>query len=400
MPMSTTEPSSFYRATPLEMATGSVHGRAALELPEPISVPDHPRRALERVLLPALQQRPCVVGFSGGRDSSAVLAVAVDLARREGLEPPVAVTKVYPDLEETDESYWQELVIRHLGVNEWVRQEFTDETDLLSPMAQASLRRHGPLWPATMHNREPLLSIAKGGHYIDGEGGDEILGEFRITPLVRLLRGEVKIGKRAAKDMVRVFGPRRVRQQLARRSMSHNGTLRPWLRPEAHEWFLDAVTRDRADQPLGYGPSVLRFLQHRGVQACFRNLDAVAASFGVRCIHPLLDPTFALSLARFGPRMGYTGRTATMRALFADLLPDEVLARPTKVFFNRAYAHHYTREFVEQWDGTGLDRDLIDAEALYRAWQEPVFHGGSFQLVHLAWLAANPQSNGDPLPAD
>ena len=395
------ETSDFYRASKLEMATGWVPGRARIPRPGHSEVPEHPRRAMERLLLPALQQRPCVVGFSGGRDSSAVLAVAVDLARREGLDPPIPVTNVYPELDETDETHWQELVIRHLGIDEWVRQEFTDETDLLSPTTVASLRRHGPLWPATIHNREPLISIARGGCYIDGEGGDEVLGDFRLTPLVRILTGELQIGTRAAKDLVKTLGPRRVRRYLARRSMVHNKTLRPWLQPEINEWFMTTSATETADVPLAYGPAILRFLSHRGVQACFNNLDRMGAHLGVQYVHPLLDPGFATALARFGPRWGHAGRTATMRAVFGDLLPEELLARPTKVFFNRAYAHRYTREFVEQWDGTGLDPDLIDAEQLRRTWQDRLFHGGSFQLVHLAWLAthSDPRS-GDRSPTE
>ena len=395
------DPSGFYRASSLEMATGWVSGRTTIPRPEPPEAHEHPRRAMERLLLPALQQRPCVVGFSGGRDSSAVLAVAVDLARREGLDPPVPVTNVYPELDETDETRWQELVIRHLGLDEWVRQEFTDETDLLSPTSIASLRRHGPLWPATIHNREPLISVARGGCYIDGEGGDEVLGDFRLTPLVRILTGDLQIGTRAAKELVKTLGPKRVRRHLARRSMRYNRTLRPWLKPEANEWFISTSAAESTDVPLAYGPAILRFLGHRGVQACFGNLDRMGAHLGVQYVHPLLDPGFALALAQFGPRWGHAGRTATMRAVFRDLLPEELLSRPTKVFFNRAYAHRHTREFVEHWDGTGLDPELIDAEELLRAWQHPLFPGGSFQLVHLAWLATHAgERSGDRAPTD
>ena len=48
-----------------------------------------PRPTLERILLGALQRAPCVVAFSGGRDSSALLAEATRVARVHGLEDPV-----------------------------------------------------------------------------------------------------------------------------------------------------------------------------------------------------------------------------------------------------------------------------------------------------------------------
>jgi hypothetical protein len=382
-----TGPLPFYRVDALEMAAGWVPGPGEPPVLSDVEVPPHPVQALEKVLLPALQQRPCVVAFSGGRDSSAVLAVAVALARREGLPLPVAVTNVYPELAETDESEWQELVIRHLGVEEWVRQEFTDETDLLAPRSLESLRRHGPLWPGTMHNREPWIAVARGGCWIDGNAGDEVLGEMRATPLVRIAERELPLGKQAIKQLVKALGPRWLRERVARRPLTRNDILRPWLRPEAAEWFVSTVARDTTQRPLSYGRAVLEVITRRGVQACFGNLDLIGESLGVRYLHPLLDPTFAISLGRFGPRFGYAGRTATMRAVFGELLPDAILTRRSKVFFNNAYAHRYTREFVARWDGTGLDPELIDLEALKRTWQQPLFHGGSFQLVHLAWLA-------------
>ena len=44
----------------------------------------HPREAINRVILGALRRPPCVVSFSGGRDSAAMLAVATALARAGG----------------------------------------------------------------------------------------------------------------------------------------------------------------------------------------------------------------------------------------------------------------------------------------------------------------------------
>ena len=380
----------FYRASDLEMAAGWVPGHSSRRVSEDLEVPTDPLQALENTLREALLRPPCVIGFSGGRDSSALLAVAISLARREGLTPPIAATNVYPDLEETDESDWQELVIRYLGIEEWVRQEFTDETDLLAPSSLSSLRRHGPLWPATMHNRAPIIALARGGSYITGNGGDELLGEYRSTRLARVLARQVPTVQRAAKDVVWVIGPGRVRQRLERRALARRGALRPWLRPRAAEWFADQVTEMAVRRPLTHRFGPVEVLRRRGFQAAFGNLNLIGESLGVRYVHPFLDPAFAVALGRCAPTLGFTGRTETMRALFGHLLPDAILSRNAKVYFNSAYAHRFTREFVASWDGSGLDDDLIDAEALKDSWQnDPVFHGGSFQLVHLAWLASN-----------
>jgi hypothetical protein len=88
----------------LEVATGIVLG-----VDTPL-VDEGPRRtpaeAIEAVLRPALERAPCLVSFSGGRDSSAVLASATDLARREGLPLPIPATNRFPDAPGSDEAVW------------------------------------------------------------------------------------------------------------------------------------------------------------------------------------------------------------------------------------------------------------------------------------------------------
>lgn len=128
---------------------------------------------------PALLRQPCVVSFSGGRDSSAVLAVAVRLARREGLALPVPVTMRFADAEDTHESDWQELVIRHLGLKEWVRLDLTDELDLLGPISTDVLLRHGLLWPPNSFAHLVILREAPGGSLLTGLDGDGVFGNWR-----------------------------------------------------------------------------------------------------------------------------------------------------------------------------------------------------------------------------
>lgn len=380
----------FYRASPVEMAAGWVPGRLTPLPPLAPARGEHPVQALEQVLLPALEQRPCVVGFSGGRDSSVVLAVAARVAAREGLDPPVPVTKVYPGHAETDETAWQELVVRHLGVSDWIRQEFEDELDLLGPAAQASLRALGPLWPATCHNRAPHLAVAAGGSYLGGEGGDEMLGEFRATPFVRLHGTQVRPSvSRAVKESIKVFGPRPVRRAVLDRALGER-PLRPWLRPELERWYRRTVLDDESSRPLGYAAALRHFLGRRAIRAALRNLHTVGRHLDVTYVQPLVDPRFATALAAHGGRYGYRDRTTAMRALFGDLLPDALLARATKASFNGVYAHRHTRAFIDRWDGSGLDDELVDVEALHRLWREPVVHGGTFQLLQLAWLRSTP----------
>jgi hypothetical protein len=380
----------FVRVSDFEFAAGWVPGyqEEAFLGASDLGPMRHPVEVLERVLLRALLNRPCIMGFSGGRDSSALLAVAMHVARREGLDPPIPVTKVYPDVPATDESAWQELVVRWLGVEEWVRHEYHDELDLLGPAATASLRQHGPLWPGSAHNRGPTLEIARGGCYIDGEGGDEILGEFRITPVTQILARARPLDRRAWRDSVYVLAPSRLRRGVAARRVERSNNRR-WLRPEAAAWYAATSVEDILDTALLYPRAVRQLAHRRAAHVAIQNLDAIGRSLDVEYVHPFFDPGFVAALGDFGGRLGFVSRTATMRALFSDLLPEEVNARQDKVYFNNAFIHGHSRAFLATWDGTGLDTDLIDVEALRGVWNEPVIHGGTFQLMQAAWLATH-----------
>src|SRR5687768_13796753 len=86
-----------YRPTVLETACGVVYGidANADRLPEESRFRTA-REALEQAVLVGLMRPPCVVSFSGGRDSSAVLAIAAHVARREGLPLPIPVSLRFP----------------------------------------------------------------------------------------------------------------------------------------------------------------------------------------------------------------------------------------------------------------------------------------------------------------
>src|SRR5262249_39115635 len=148
-----------------------------------------------------LRRGPCLVSFSGGRDSSAVLAVATAVARREGLPLPVPITHRFPAAAMTDESRWQEEVVDHLGLEDWIRLEGANELDAVGPVATASLRRHGLLWPSNAYFHAPLFEAADGGTVMTGVGGDEAFVPSSWSRQLAVLSGRVRPH---ARDVLRV----------------------------------------------------------------------------------------------------------------------------------------------------------------------------------------------------
>ncbi|WP_154795467.1 asparagine synthase C-terminal domain-containing protein [Occultella kanbiaonis] len=379
----------YIRSDPFEVATCWQHG-----LTEPTALPATsrtPREALEAAILPALVEGPCYVTFSGGRDSSAVLAVATDLARRKGLPDPVPVTRVYPDLPESDETEWQELVVSHLRIENWLRLEFTeDETDLIGPAARLSIRQHGILWPPALHSHGLVYRHLSGGAMLTGEGGDAVLDARRITPLT-LLRRRRRATRRLWSDAAKALAPAPVRRrQIARDLEVSDPQL--WLRPDVARRHERLAAADEAKQPLRYDNATWWINSRRFWATMTTNQSLIASTYGVRTADPLLDAGFLAALAHAGGIWGFNGRTSTMKALFSDLLPPALLARRTKASFNNAYSGRYTREFATAWDGTGVDTELVDPEALRAMWLSDTPTMSTAMLLHQAWLASQSES--------
>ena len=77
-----------------------------------------------------------------------------------------------------------------------------------------------------------------------------------------------------------------------------------------------------------------------------------------------------------------------MLAVFGGLLPGAVCARGSKASFNRAYLGSATRDFASAWDGSGVDPELVDVDALRAAWLSGFPPGPTSLLLQQAWLAS------------
>jgi asparagine synthetase B (glutamine-hydrolysing) len=375
----------------LDLASGLVFG-VERELPRLPSVPSGltPLRALEEAILPALCRPPCLVSFSGGRDSSAVLAVAVALARREGLADPIPATNRFPDLPASAETLWQERVVDHLGLSDWVRLEFTDELDAVGPYARRAMRRHGILWPFNAHFHVPLFEAAAGGSLLTGVGGDQLFMAACPPRAYTVLTAQAAPRPRDLLTVGLAVAPRPLRRAVHRRR-----TTVPfgWLTPDARRALAHAIAEAEAREPVR-PRARLRFWQGlRSMRIGTAALATLGRDEDVLVAHPLSAPEVAAAIARAAPR-GFRGRTEGMQALFAGHLPRDVLARSSKAAFDEAFFHRHGREFAASWDGEGLPEDVVDVAALRREWRSGAPAAQSLSLLQVAWLARETRADG------
>lgn len=385
--------------SPMEVAMGFVPGLDEAVTPGPEG-PGHksPTEVLSALVLAALEHAPCLVEFSGGRDSSLLLAVAMTTARREGLSQPIAVTKRYPAVAESIEDEWQERVVKHLGVSEWVRLDFDAELDVIGPLAQGFVARQGVVFPPMLWSLWPFLQLARGGSLVSGEGGDEVFGVRRSRPLARL--AYVRDFRRSTlRQAVSALAPRPVRAHLLRRRHRAQPKL-AWLRPDVEASARELLVQEALTEPLDSRASLFWQRSLRREAMFLRNASRLAAAAGVKRAVPLLDPTFLTALGRAGGHLGYPSRTEALRANFSELLPDEVLSRRTKSVFNRAWFSRHAVSFAAEWDGSGLDEHLVDPEVLRGEWMSASPSSLSAAALQAAWLATERRRGpSEPAPA-
>jgi asparagine synthetase B (glutamine-hydrolysing) len=351
-----------------------------------------PRAALERVVSEGLRRPPCLVSFSGGVDSSVVLALAVHMARREGLAPPIPITNRFPGVDAADETEWQERVVAHLGVSDWVRLEWDHELDMVGPVASTVLRRHGILVPFNSHFHYPLLERAAGGSLLSGIGGDELFESVSRAAAARVLIQRRRPRSGELRSLAFGVAPRRLRARIK----AHTGRPRfarfRWILPVRRAELASAHAAWESRDPLRVDRALREWWwRSRVVQCNLAGKRVLAADFDVAMRHPFLDPDVLAACAQAGAAsgLGRGSRTRGFGLLAGDLLPPEVLARRSKASFDGAFCNRHLRAFAASWDGAGLDPASVEPDALRSEWLTPAPDAHSFALLQRAWLASH-----------
>lgn len=319
------------------------------------------RAAIEDAVLAALKSPPCIVFFSGGRDSSVILAIAVDLARRLGLEEPIAVTNRYPGAPRSLEDDWQASVIRHLQFDRWVRIDRDGEHELLGEAAMKRIRKHGVLlpamwwaldWPREVAGQEGWQTGSLRGSMLAGLGGDELFLSS-IRPIASAILSGRRPPIRRSHTIARDLAPRAVRARTGRTGESFGPW--PWLKPEVHRRVVRSMGADLARGPVRYD-GVLRVVwADRDFRASAAAAGMVARESGAIMINPMSTPAvFAAAAHRYG-RAFPRSRGDALYEVAGDLLPVEMLYRRSKAEFKEAFFGPESRAWVYNWDGSGVD---------------------------------------------
>jgi Asparagine synthase len=379
----TSEP---YQMTDLEKSTGLVLGLDRPKRNRRSHTILDPIEALEGAIMPALLRPPCLVSFSGGLDSSLILSVALNLARREGLPEPIPATYRVLGATSGDEAEWQDSVAQELGVADSIVLTFTNELDVVGPFAIDVLRRHGVVFPFNAHGHLPLIREARGGSILTGAGGDELFSLPSRARTVWVVRGRAPLGRRDPLRIAFAGLPASLRTPFIRRRFPVSFR---WLTERANDRFKREWAAAAARQPARWDTSRRWLLRRRYLRILQETLALIGGDEGTSIHNPYLHPAVVESVAGAGGPLGWRTRNEAIAALFDSLVPTSVSGRTSKASGNEMFFSDHSKAFVARWDGQGINPDLVDAARLRQEWASSNPDPHTLSLIQTTWLASH-----------
>jgi asparagine synthase (glutamine-hydrolysing) len=356
----------------------------------------------ERAVSRCMSFGPAGIFLSGGLDSVAVAAAAIDLCEKQGRPQPWALSLVFPH-PETNEEKVQRSVAGQLGLRQIVKPFFeaTGENGLLRPALAMNRYLPAPLLNAWL---PAYTALAKEGTQrgckviVTGGGGDEWLGVgpflaadllrgFDLRGIYRLWR-DMRLSYRISsfallRSLVWKYGAKPLllppMYKFVKRTapwairMRHrlSPTPPPWIPPQwaAPDPALRRQLEERAQQTNGnhkpssashYVQAGKNSLDHPMISWELEELFDVYRRIGVRILQPFWDADLVDLLFRMPPfDLNRGGRSkGLVRDSVARRFPDLGFERQRKVLGVNFY-----RSLVEQ-DGADIWRELGGAKAL------------------------------------
>lgn len=370
--------------SPLEQAIGMPLGAESPLVELDHATPSSPWDALLECFVEILQRPPVLLAFSGGRDSSLLLAAAMACARDHGLPAPIPITYRNLGAPGMQEDAWQELAIERFAVADWERVEGLSELDFLGTIAREALIRHGARYTPNAHFLIPLARRAKGGTLVVGLGGDELLAGWRWTERAGVLSRRAPLRPSSLGTLLLGSAPAAMRRMLFDRRVEALDS--PWLTPGAKR-LLGHWAGELEDQPTHWVRFIPWSLERRRLTLTVQTLMSLTREEGAQLRLPLLEPGFLRALADAGGRHGWSGRTAAMRAIADGHLPPETIERRSKAHFDEVYWGPESRAFATSWSGELPRPDLVDAERLRAEWLSERPRARAALLMQASWLA-------------
>jgi asparagine synthase (glutamine-hydrolysing) len=332
-------------------------------------------------LAPAAASGPLLVWVSGDDGTAIAASAAVEAARRAGAAAPVAIT---PQLRDEDRDPYAEVVVRALGMSDWLRPDITELRGLLGPVAQDCLRRHGSMFPSLAYLFVPMLAAARGATLVAGHSLHEGWTLARGARAVRAVHHIREARRLSHRDMqaLAMLAPLPIRRRLS--GPIARGMDVPYLRAAARARATQLAVDDLIAGPLRAGIAGQRAVARACVPTALSIYERLAAEQEARFVFAWGSPGVGAALAH---ELGWLAPVSpdAFRRLLAPSLPERT-APAVAATYRTIWTDPATQRFIAEWDGVGVDEELIDPDALRAAWRRGDWRSG--MLLQSAWLHA------------